>query len=60
VFSAREFVWWYNGHPDAAQLPVDLRGVSSVAIAGIGALLLLGSHAQITILALAQKTALSC
>lgn len=21
VFSAREFVWWYNGHPDARHLP---------------------------------------
>ena len=24
VISAREFVWWFNGHPDAADLPVDL------------------------------------
>lgn len=24
VISAREFVWWFNGHPDGAQLPVDL------------------------------------
>eukprot|EP00983_Pelagomonas_calceolata_P096560 1158140-Pelagomonas_calceolata.AAC.4 len=36
VFSAREFVWWYNGHPDGKHLPVDLRGVSSVAVCGIG------------------------
>jgi len=36
VFSAREFVWWYNGHPDAAGLPVDLRRVESVAVCGIG------------------------
>ena len=27
VISAREFVWWFNGHPDAAQLPVDLSKV---------------------------------
>lgn len=32
VLSAREFVWWYNGHPDAAQLPVNLAGVESVAV----------------------------
>ncbi|GLC37127.1 hypothetical protein PLESTB_000983100 [Pleodorina starrii] len=36
VFSAREFVWWYNGHPDAAHLPIDLSKVRSVAICGIG------------------------
>lgn len=27
VMSAREFVWWYNGHPDARALPVDLAKV---------------------------------
>ena len=32
LFSAREFVWWYNGHPDAERLPVDLEGVESVAV----------------------------
>ena len=26
--SAREFVWWYNGHPDYASLPVDLSKVA--------------------------------
>ncbi|GIL67445.1 hypothetical protein Vafri_20832 [Volvox africanus] len=36
VFSAREFVWWYNGHPDARHLPIDLSKVRSVAICGIG------------------------
>lgn len=36
VFAAREFVWWYNGHPDGAALPVDLSNVDSVAICGIG------------------------
>jgi hypothetical protein len=32
VLPAREFVWWYNGHPDCRDLPVDLsevRGGSS-------------------------------
>ena len=29
VFSAREFVWWYNGHPDYRNLPVDLSAVHS-------------------------------
>ena len=42
VFSAREFVWWYNGHPDAAEgkLPVDLSRVESVAVSqeGLGEL----------------------
>ncbi|KXZ43745.1 hypothetical protein GPECTOR_81g194 [Gonium pectorale] len=36
VLSAREFVWWYNGHPDARRLPIDLSKVRSVAICGIG------------------------
>ena len=27
VFSAREFVGWYNGHPDFVSLPVDLSKV---------------------------------
>lgn len=27
VFSAREFVWWYNGHPDYRDLPLDLSAV---------------------------------
>lgn len=36
VFAAREFVWWYNGHPDARDLPVDLSEVESVAVCGIG------------------------
>jgi hypothetical protein len=37
VFSAREFVWWYNGHPDALKLPVDMSRVEGVAVCGIGA-----------------------
>lgn len=36
VLSAREFVWWYNGHPSMAALPIDLRSVHSVAICGLG------------------------
>lgn len=36
VFSAREFVWWYNAHPDARGLAVDLSRVRSVAVCGIG------------------------
>ena len=36
VLSAREFVWWYNGHTDATQLPVNLAGVKSVAVSGDG------------------------
>lgn len=36
VYAAREFVWWYNGHPDQAHLPIDLSKVESVAVCGIG------------------------
>jgi hypothetical protein len=36
VHAAREFVWWYNGHPDQRELPVDLSRVESVAVCGIG------------------------
>jgi NADPH-dependent glutamate synthase beta subunit-like oxidoreductase len=36
VLSAREFVWWYNAHPKAASLPIDLSHISSVAICGVG------------------------
>lgn len=36
VHAAREFVWWYNGHPDQRDLPVDLSRVESVAVCGIG------------------------
>ncbi len=32
--SARDFVAWYSGHPDAKE--VDLRGVKSVAAVGVG------------------------
>lgn len=36
VLSAREFVWWYNGHPEYANLPLDLSKIQSVAICGLG------------------------
>jgi adrenodoxin-NADP+ reductase len=36
VLSAREFVWWYNGHPQCRNLPLDLSVVRSVAICGLG------------------------
>lgn len=36
VYAAREFVWWYNGHPDQQHLPIDLTNVESVALCGIG------------------------
>ncbi|KAK9822433.1 hypothetical protein WJX74_007441 [Apatococcus lobatus] len=36
VLSAREFVEWYNGHPDAQDLPVNLNSVQAVAICGLG------------------------
>ena len=32
VFSAREFVWWYNGHPDCRDLPVNLSKVRSLLL----------------------------
>lgn len=36
VYSAREFVWWYNGHPSYASLPIDLAHTKRVAICGLG------------------------
>ncbi len=36
VLSAREFVWWYNGHPEYANLQLDLSKIQSVAICGLG------------------------
>lgn len=36
VMSAREFVWWYNGHPEYAHLNLDLSKMKSVAIFGMG------------------------
>ena len=36
VLSAREFVWWYNGHPEYADINMDLSKIKSVAICGLG------------------------
>lgn len=36
VFGSAAFVGWYNGHPDFADLPVNLREVRSVAVVGNG------------------------
>lgn len=36
VLSAREFVWWYNGHPHVPADAVDLKSVKSVVICGLG------------------------
>ena len=36
ILSAREFVWWYNGHPEYADLNLDLSRIRNVAICGLG------------------------
>ncbi|KAK9802025.1 hypothetical protein WJX73_003027 [Symbiochloris irregularis] len=36
VYSARQFVWWYNAHPDHRNLPIDLSKIRRVAIFGMG------------------------
>ncbi|KAL3689133.1 hypothetical protein R1sor_015442 [Riccia sorocarpa] len=36
VHSAREFVWWYNGHPDCVNLPVNLKSTDTAVIFGQG------------------------
>lgn len=36
VLSARQFVNWYNGHPEYSDVPVDLQHVRSVGIVGLG------------------------
>ena len=36
MLSAREFVWWYNGHPFVPGDLVDLSRVHSAVIIGIG------------------------
>lgn len=36
VLSARQFVNWYNGHPEYRDVPVDLQHVRSVGIVGLG------------------------
>ncbi|KAJ7537246.1 hypothetical protein O6H91_12G104900 [Diphasiastrum complanatum] len=36
VHSAREFVWWYNGHPDGLKLTLDLERTDTAVILGQG------------------------
>lgn len=34
VHSAREFVWWYNGHPDFSKLKPDLKSTDTAIVLG--------------------------
>lgn len=36
IHSAREFVWWYNGHPDCTSFPVDLQSTDTAVVLGQG------------------------
>ncbi|XP_019446346.1 PREDICTED: NADPH:adrenodoxin oxidoreductase, mitochondrial isoform X2 [Lupinus angustifolius] len=36
IHSAREFVWWYNGHPDGRNLDPDLKSTDTAVILGQG------------------------
>uniref|UniRef100_A0A0E0CJ56 NADPH:adrenodoxin oxidoreductase, mitochondrial n=1 Tax=Oryza meridionalis TaxID=40149 RepID=A0A0E0CJ56_9ORYZ len=36
IHSAREFVWWYNGHPDMCNLAPDLQSTDSAVVLGQG------------------------
>ncbi|WVZ25512.1 hypothetical protein V8G54_004056 [Vigna mungo] len=36
IHSAREFVWWYNGHPDGQNLEPDLKSTDTAVILGQG------------------------
>ncbi|KAH7511946.1 hypothetical protein FEM48_Zijuj12G0037700 [Ziziphus jujuba var. spinosa] len=36
IYSAREFVWWYNGHPDCRFLNPDLKSTDTAVILGQG------------------------
>ncbi|KAJ4708474.1 NADPH:adrenodoxin oxidoreductase, mitochondrial [Melia azedarach] len=36
IHSAREFVWWYNGHPDGRNLNPDLKSTDTAVILGQG------------------------
>ncbi|KAM7509543.1 hypothetical protein LguiA_019996 [Lonicera macranthoides] len=36
IHSAREFVWWYNGHPDCSNLVPDLKSTDTAVILGQG------------------------
>lgn len=34
IYAAREFVWWYNGHPDCRNLAPDLKSTDTAVILG--------------------------
>jgi hypothetical protein len=34
IHSAREFVWWYNGHPDMCNLAPDLKNTETAVVLG--------------------------
>lgn len=34
IYAAREFVWWYNGHPDCRNLAPDLKSSDTAVILG--------------------------
>ncbi|KAF5459015.1 hypothetical protein F2P56_023006 [Juglans regia] len=36
IHSAREFVWWYNGHPDCKNLDLELKNTDTAVILGQG------------------------
>ncbi|KAK9705963.1 hypothetical protein RND81_07G095600 [Saponaria officinalis] len=36
IYSAREFVWWYNGHPDCRDLVPDLQSTDTAVVLGQG------------------------
>ncbi|XP_057421030.1 NADPH:adrenodoxin oxidoreductase, mitochondrial [Lotus japonicus] len=36
ILSAREFVWWYNGHPDGRNLNPDLKSSDTAVVLGQG------------------------
>ncbi|XP_011087149.1 NADPH:adrenodoxin oxidoreductase, mitochondrial isoform X2 [Sesamum indicum] len=36
IYAAREFVWWYNGHPDCRNLDPDLKSTDTAVIFGQG------------------------
>ncbi|KAK2970961.1 hypothetical protein RJ640_027442 [Escallonia rubra] len=36
IHSAREFVWWYNGHPDCSNMAPDLKSADTAVILGQG------------------------
>ncbi|KAI0491843.1 hypothetical protein KFK09_026104 [Dendrobium nobile] len=36
IYSAREFVWWYNGHPDCFKMAPDLKSTDTAVILGLG------------------------